>query len=474
MSGRPAAGPRSISGRIALIAAGLVLLILVLGGIALSLLLRDILERNFDRRLVQVLDGVVAASSIERASGALQVDRSAWFQPGFGSETEDLVEVRPTWQIGRPATAPSRLLPEGMLVSADWPAGWGLTIPATVGGELYSPIHQSGPAGETLRAFARRIRLPGAQDWLVYAVAGDQRVVEAELDRVKLLLGAVLGILGLLLVAAIFVQVRVGLRPLRAVGGRLADIRAGRAERLEGSFPAEVAGLTGELNALLDFNKNLIERGRMQIGDLAHCLKTPLAVLTNETDKQGQVDSPLVRQQIESMRDHIDRYLMRARMAAARDLLGARAPVLPAAREIKAALQRLHAERAIEIALEGDQSLAFRGDREDLSEMLGNLLDNACTWAESRVVMAAVGAGDVLDIVIEDDGPGLPPEQREAALARGERLDASKPGSGLGLAIVQEIAEAYGGSVALDAADLGGLRVRLTLPQADGGTLQAG
>ena len=138
-------------------------------------------------------------------------------------------------------------------------------------------------------------------------------------------------------------------------------------------------------------------------------------------------------------------------------------------RSIKGALQRLHSERAIEIGLEGSEAIAFRGDREDLSEMLGNLLDNACKFAEGRVALAAVGDGETLDIVIEDDGPGLRPEQREAALARGERLDESKPGSGLGLAIVQEIAEAYGGSVALDAAVLGGLRVRLTLPQADGG-----
>ena len=130
----------------------------------------------------------------------------------------------------------------------------------------------------------------------------------------------------------------------------------------------------------------------------------------------------------------------------------------------------MHSERAIEIALEGDEAIAFRGDREDLSEMLGNLLDNACKFAQSQVALAAVGDGETLDIVIEDDGPGLRPEQREAALARGERLDESKPGSGLGLAIVQEIAEAYGGALALDAAVLGGLRVRLSLPQAGDGS----
>ena len=466
MSRSLSAGPRSISGRIALIAAALVVLILVLGGIVLSLLLRDVLERNFDRRLIEVLDGVVAASSIDRNSGALVVDRSAWFQPGFGGPEEDDITIRPTWQIGRPAEAASRLLPEGMLVSSPWGAGWGLQIPDDVGGERYHSIHQSGPDGESLHAFARRIRLPGAGDWLVYAVAGDLLVVEAELDRVKLILVAVLGVLGLLLVAAIFVQVRVGLRPLRAVGSRLADIRAGRAERLEGDFPTEVTGLTGELNALLDFNKSLIERGRTQIGDLAHCLKTPLAVLTNEADKHEAVDSALTRQQIESMRDHIDRYLMRARMAAARDLLGARAPVLPVAREIKGALERLHAERAIAITLTGDEALAFRGEREDLSEMLGNLLDNACSWARSRVALSVTQDSDGLAIVIEDDGPGLAPEQRAAALARGARLDDSKPGSGLGLAIVQEMAEAYGGTVSLGEAELGGLRVKLALPRA--------
>lgn len=457
---------RSISGRIAVIATGLVLLILVAGGIALSLYLRGVLERGFDRRLIQALDGVVAASAVNPATGALAVDRSAFFQPGFDLAEDEPFYARPYWQIGRLGAGESALLPDGMIISHVWGQDWGLDIPETLGGELYTPLHQLGPEGQALHVFARRIRLPGADDWVAYAVAGDLRVVEDELAEVTLVLGAALGILALLLVATVFAQVRVGLRPLRDVGRRLADIRAGRAERLEGDFPSEVAGLTDELNALLDYNKSLIERGRTQIGDLAHCLKTPLAVLTNETDKQPRIESGLTRQQIDLMRDHIDRYLMRARMAAARDLLGARTPVLPVAESLKAALARLYAERAIAIEVAGDPGLAFRGEREDLSEMLGNLLDNACTWAAGRVRFEAARAGEQLALTISDDGPGLPEDKREAVLARGERLDASVPGSGLGLAIVQEIAEAYGGSIALDRAALGGLAVRLQLPLA--------
>ena len=464
--------PRSISGRIAVIAAVLVLLILIAAGVALSLYLRGILERGFDSRLIEVLDGVVAASEIDPDNGSLLVDRGAFFQPGFdsagSSEGSDPFYFRPYWQIGRTTAEASRLLPDGLVMSHVWGQDWSLEIPETLGGELYTPLHQAGPEGQPLHVFARRIRLPGAEDWIAYAAAGDLRVVQDEMDRVNLVLVAGLLILAVLLVAAIFAQVRIGLRPLRAVGRRLADIRAGRTGRLEGDFPTEVAGLTDELNALLDYNKNLIERGRTQIGDLAHSLKTPLAVLTNEADKHPQVDAVLTQEQIGLMRDQIDRYLVRARMAAAKDLLGARTPVVPVAQSLKAALTRLHAERAISIDVEGEASLAFRGEREDLNEMLGNLLDNACLWAAGQVRLSVLRNGESLLVQVEDDGPGLPEDKREAVLARGERLDASVPGSGLGLAIVQEIAGAYGGAVALDRASLGGLRAQLTLPLAEG------
>lgn len=461
---------RSISGRIAVIAAALVLVILVAGAIALSLYLRGVLERGFDRRLIEVLDGVVAASAVDPASGALVIDRVAFFQPGFDSEADDPFYIRPYWQIGQPGAELGPLLPDGMVISHVWGQDWSLALPDALGGELYTPLHQPGPDGQPLHVFARQIRLPGATDWVSYAVAGDLRVVQDEMDQVNLVLAAALAILALLLVATIFIQVRVGLRPLRAIGRRLADIRGGRAERLEGDFPAEVAGLTDELNALLDYNKNLIERGRTQIGDLAHSLKTPLAVMTNEADKHDQVDAALTREQIGLMRDQIDRYLMRARMAAARDLLGARTPVVPVAGSLKAALLRLHAQRAIEIEILGDESLAFQGEREDLSEMLGNLLDNACTWANARVRLEVDRDRDSLAVTVSDDGPGLPEDKRETVLARGGRLDPSIPGSGLGLAIVQEIAEAYGGAVALGTADLGGLRVTLSLPLAEQAT----
>lgn len=459
-------GPRSLSARITLIAGLLTALILLLGGILLSLFVRDLFLQAFDQRLVEVLEGVIAASEVEAQSGALSVDRGAFFQAGLDARGEQPLYAKPYWQIGDPAAAASRLLPEGIISSHILEFGWALAIPSGIGSGDYTPVDREGPGGQSLRVFARTIRLPGAAQRVPYLVAGDQRVVQDRIARFDAILLAALAGLGLCLVSAIFVQVRVGLQPLRRVGRRLAAIRRGDAERLEGDYPSEIALLTGELNALLDHNRDLVERGRRQIGDMAHVLKTPLAVLTNEADRGRPLDPGLVGELSAGMRQSIDRYLSRARIAASRDVLGATTPVAPVIERLRGALARLYGDRAIAIEVDCAEGLQFLGEREDLSEMLGNLADNACKWASARVRIGARAKDGRLLLAVEDDGPGLPEARREEMLRRGTRLGEEVLGSGLGLSITQEIAEAYGGEIALEEADLGGLRAHLALPLA--------
>jgi signal transduction histidine kinase len=302
-------------------------------------------------------------------------------------------------------------------------------------------------------------------------VAGNFGELSGEVSAFRRALVTSLVLLGAGLVLATLVQVRFGLRPLRAMQANLAEIRQGRADVLKGDYPTEIQPVADELNLLIQSNVEIVERARTQVGNLAHALKTPLSVLTNEAAAQ---DGPLagkVREQAEVMKGQVSLYLDRARRAARAQGIGAVSEVKPVLDALARTLERINRDRGIAIRLDCPDGLRFRGERQDLEEMVGNLLDNACKWAAARVSLAAAQAPDsggrsFLTIAVEDDGPGLPEEKRAQALKRGQRLDESKPGSGLGLSIVAETAAMYGGGIKLEDASLGGLRAVLLLPAA--------
>ena len=277
--------------------------------------------------------------------------------------------------------------------------------------------------------------------------------------------------MGLALLAATFLQVKVALRPLSMIEKGLSNIRNGDAVRLDGEYPAEIEPLQVELNALIESNEDIIERARTQVGNLAHALKTPLAVLTNEAD---QKDTPLaakVSEQAALMGNQISHYLDRARMAARANTIGRVTPVLPVVEGLQRALERIHLDKGVRIAVECDEKLTFRGEKQDLEELLGNLLDNASKWSEGDVQLQATlvdadraHPGQWLKVTIEDDGPGVPEAQRAAMMKRGQRLDESKPGSGLGMSIVHDLVTSYRGELLLSQSVMGGLKAELTLP----------
>jgi signal transduction histidine kinase len=288
-------------------------------------------------------------------------------------------------------------------------------------------------------------------------------------------------VLAVLAMVAGLAIVRRGMAPLEEMRARLAAVRAGLAERVEGRFPSEVQPLVTDLNALLEHQEKAVGRARAKAGDLAHGLKTPLAILAHEADRAAaQGDAALaaaIAEQVDRMRRQIEYHLAHARAAAAGATPGARCALAASAEALARTLRRLHADRGVTIDVQVDPSHEVRCDRADLDEMLGNLLDNACKWARTRVtVRSAVdhaippeggSHSDVigsLAIVVDDDGPGIEPALREAVLQRGVRADEAAPGSGFGLAIVRDLAELYGGSVTLDASPSGGLSARLTLP----------
>jgi signal transduction histidine kinase len=267
-----------------------------------------------------------------------------------------------------------------------------------------------------------------------------------------------------------FVIVRRGLSPLDEMRRRLGAVRAGTAQRVEGRYPSEIQPLVVELNALLAHQEQAVGRAHAKAGDLAHGLKTPLAILANEAERAsaaGQAELAAgITEQVERMRRQIEYHLAHARAAASGATGVTRTSIAESAQALARTLRRLHAERGVVIDVRVDPAHEVRCERADLDEMLGNLLDNACKWARARVVVSSVVVPQRYTIVIEDDGPGIDPSLREAVLQRGVRADEAAPGSGLGLAIVRELAELYGGGVSLDAAPGGGLAARLTLPAA--------
>jgi signal transduction histidine kinase len=266
-----------------------------------------------------------------------------------------------------------------------------------------------------------------------------------------------------------FWQVKTGLSSLQDLRARLGGVRAGRDRQIEGQYPAEVEPLVTDLNALLDHNERAVSRAVAKAGDLAHGLKTPLAVLSHEAERaraDGHHElAETIAEQVERMRRQVDYHLAQARAAASGATPGACCTVIASAEGLSRTLLRLHAGRGLTIDVCVPPEHTVRSHREDLDEMLGNLLDNACKWANSRVAVesSSNGAG-VVAITVDDDGPGLETSMRDAVLHRGVKADEAAPGSGLGLAIVRDLAELYGGSIALSDSPIGGLRARLQLP----------
>ena len=448
--------------RLRLLLGGSVLIVLAVAvaGIALSALFGAHVLAQFDAAQTAELDGLAAALRLAPdGQVALRMEPAdPRFRQPYGGRY---------WQIttDEPSLLRSRSL-------------WDRTLPlendVLTPGALHR--HEVVVAGVgALRVAERLVRLSEQPDRPIRIAVGmpvaEIRAVLARFDR---LLVATLVALALGLVAASWVQVTVGLSPLSGLGRALVRVRVGEALRLEGRWPDEVAGLVEELNALLAEQERSLARARAQAGDLAHGLKTSLQLLLLDADRLTRENSEqrtTIREQVTRMQRIIDHHLGRARAQPR----GRRpAPIVLVAPSIEALVQVLGpaaAARSVEVQTVVSPGAGFAGDREDLEEILGNLLDNACKWARSQVRVEVKLDGDRLVVAIEDDGPGLDEASAELAFGRGRRLDERTPGSGLGLAIAREITETIGGTIQLARSPLGGLAAMVHLP---GGHLDGG
>jgi signal transduction histidine kinase len=454
----------SLATRLFLSATAWVAVILLITGVILSSVYRDATERAFDRRLNLYLRTLVA----EVATPDEPPDHQ------FQSLGEPLFELPLSgwyWQIIRTDTDKEKARASRSL--------WDNKLPKLEdhGTELSAAGvrlgYVEGPEGQTLRMVERPVDL-GADGKFLVDVAGDASEIFDETRSFDYYLGGTFVALSIVLVLTTIFQVRFGLAPLKRISDAIADIRSGRAERLEGEFPVEIAPLARETNALIDANREIVERARTHVGNLAHAIKTPLSVIVNEAAAHSSdLFATKVLEQADVMRDQVAHHLERARIAARLTIVGTVTEVGPVVDALRRTMEKIHRGRDVAIEVSAGSKARFRGERQDLEEMAGNLVDNACKWATSRVFIEVLveqpteaGATPMLRIIVDDDGRGLSEKERAQASRRGLRLDESKPGSGLGLSIVVDLASLYGGSLTLGRAPIGGLRAELLLPAA--------
>ena len=325
-----------------------------------------------------------------------------------------------------------------------------------------------GINGEKLTVFESEFVLDSKNRAARFRVMGNQTELEQEIGTFQRRLLTYLSLFGVGMIAINAIAILLGLQPLRRVRNALAMVREGTAQRLDGRFPAEIEPLANETNALIENNRRIVERSRTQVGNLAHSLKTPLAVLLNEGRALGGAKGQLITEQAASMQKQVEHYLQRARVAAQRDSVVYRTPVSPLVQRMVRVLQKLNPETSLSLTLPAGEVI-FAGEREDLEELLGNLLENALKWAKGAVAVTVTSLADkdgspsLFEISIEDDGPGIPEDKAREALKRGRRLDETKPGTGLGLAIVADLVNEYGGTLALERSGLGGLKAAVRL-----------
>ncbi len=326
-----------------------------------------------------------------------------------------------------------------------------------------------GLDGETLYVEEAEVVLDQENHTARFRVMGNASVVESDIAAFDRKMALYLGFFGLGSIVINALAILYGLRPLTSVRRALSDVRAGRAERLKGRFPAEIRPLAVEMNALIDSNRRIVERARTQVGNLAHSLKTPVAVLLNEAAAIGGDKGRIVGEQGEIMRRQVQHYLDRARVAATDGAI-ARTPVLPVLERLLKVMRRLDPGIAFEQTLSTDASgLVFAGEQQDLEEMIGNLLENGAKYGRGRVVLKLDSPSEeTVRLVVEDNGPGLTDQEMAEATKRGRRFDEHSAGSGLGLSIVADTVLQYRGSFRLGPSEFGGLRAEVILPRAPG------
>ncbi|MBP0438911.1 sensor histidine kinase [Tianweitania sediminis] len=453
--------PRSLTIRVLALSTLWAVLSLVAIATVISALYRQSSERSFDSLLSAHLFNLIGAASVS-PDGRLQgspdlgdvryvIPRSGWYW-----SVEPLSE-----------NLEGRLRSLSFIGNVDSPT----LVQVPFDNRFQRSYAANGLNGERVKVIENEFVLDDQNRIARFRVMGNLSELEAEIAEFEHSVYAYLFLFGLGTVAFNAAAILFGLKPLARVRAALSAVREGTAHRLDGVFPPEVEPLVNETNALIENNRRIVERSRTQVGNLAHSLKTPLAIIMNEGRAMNTEQGRLLDDQAKAMRQQIENYLQRARIAAQRDSVVFRTSVRQPIERLARVMEKLNPEKRIDLVFGSDADIIFAGEEGDLEEITGNLFENAMKWSRERtristdVAQSAAGADRFL-LTIEDDGPGIAADQRHEALKRGKRLDETKPGSGLGLSIVSDLVSEYGGALRLDRSELGGLKVIVELPRA--------
>ncbi len=451
----------SLARRLVLLAVGWSLAALVIVAVVVALVFQQGALRRFDAGLSDLIDNLISGSTIEEGEVIAPALTDQRALRAYSGRYWDIAEPLPGGGVR--SLVPSRSLWDSQLTVPN-------DLPARLRADPRKPIAFDAPGvqpGERLRVVARWTSLPGREAPLVFLAAEDRRPIDREVRSSVTRIAIAFAFLGVGLIVAVIVQVRVGLQPLFRLREEVAEVRRGKAERLAGAYPTELTPLADELNVLVAHNQETVERQRTHVGNLAHALKTPISVMLTEAQQRPGPLADVVTRQAEVMRQQVDHHLRRARAAARSQGQGERTSVAEVLDELARTLEKIFRAKGVEIDWDAPEDLWFAGERQDFMEIAGNAMENAGKFGRRRVRVRADAAGpDRMQLVVEDDGPGLPPDRREEVIRRGARLDENAPGSGLGLSIIDELARAYRGSLSLGDSQLGGLSVIVQLPRA--------
>lgn len=428
----------------------------------IAALYRQASERGFESLLsahLFNLIGSVGVSDAGRLTGnpdlgdlRFSIPGSGWYYVVEPVSTELKGEIRSTSMLETVASPPLSEVPFNAAFQRNYQA--------------------TGPNGQKLQVLESEFVLDQQNRVARFRVMGNRSELDAEISGFEQRLLGYLAMFGAGMIAINAVAILFGLRPLGRVREALSQVREGTAKRLDGSFPTEIAPLANETNALIENNRRILERSRTQVGNLAHSLKTPLAVMLNEGRALGGTRGRIIEDQAASMQHQVEHYLQRARMAAQRDSVVFRTPINPLLERMVRVMSKINPDRKLTLRI-GQEPIVFAGEREDMEEIAGNLLENAIKWCAAQVAVSVrlisteSSEAPRFEMIIEDDGPGIPEEQTREALQRGKRLDETKPGSGLGLAIVADLVKEYDGILRLEQSPMGGLKAVVQLKCAE-------
>lgn len=437
----------SLAARIIALSSVWVLLALIVSAISIAWFYRDHIESHFDAHLLSHLEELVHASRFN-TDGSFELTAQP-SDPHFQDPDSGWY-----WEIrqGDQVLERSESLGSGRLRL--------LNVPAP--GAVY--VREVTRDDQRLRAQVITVARPDGGVPTTFVTSAPHEDIRTDVGEFGRHIIESFVILAVGLMLAVLVQVRIALKPLKGIGKGITEIRDGNAQKLDRAFPPDVQPLVDELNKLLEHNAVLLKQARNQLGDLAHAVKNPLTVIKNEAQQMEGEKGAIILQQATDLARNVDHFLSRARALGRVDVLGTGADVRLIVDDLVFVMQRVFQDRRLELDFAGVEDCRFRGDAQDLEEMLGNLLDNACKWARSRVVLRCSCQGQRLLLTVDDDGPGIPEELIERALQRGSKLDESTPGHGLGLGIVRDLAELCDGKLTLTRSDYGGLRAELELP----------